>query len=96
MAHVGYGCYPAMPENVKAIYEPLKKESQKKLLTDLYDQRGGAGSKYKKKYEESEKQFNVALMKLADSGMSAEELAEAFGFDSKKTVQNRISKARGY
>ena len=92
---IGYGCYPKMPSEAEKIYKPLKAEAQRRLLEKLYGSgRESAGSKYKKKYEESQKALSLAMLKLHESGTSLDELMAMFNIESKKTLQNRLSKAR--
>lgn len=84
-----------MPPEIQKTYKPLKDEAQKRLLQKLYgDGREGAGSKYKKKYEEGQKALSLAMLKLYESGTSLDELMAMFNIESKKTLQNRLSKAR--
>lgn len=95
MELIGYGDYPQMPPEIKAIYEPMKAESQERLFNDLFgedDDRPGAA--YKKKYEEAEQKVSMAMLRLYDAGTSLEELQTMFNIESKKTLQNRLSKAR--
>lgn len=95
MELIGYGEYPQMPPEIKEIYEPMKAASQERLFKDLFgDEDEGPGSKYKKKYEEAEGKVSLAMLKLYDAGTSLEELQDMFGIESKKTLQNRLSKAR--
>ena len=84
-----------MPEEVRQIYEPLKAKSQEKLFEDLYGSGAeGEGSKYKRMYEDTQKNLSVAMLKLYEAGTSLEDLMEMFNIESKKTLQNRLSKAR--
>lgn len=95
MKLIGYGCYSRMPESIREVYEPMKKASQEKLFKDLYGGgEGSEGSKYKTMYEDAQKNLNVAMRALKDSGMKDEELMEMFGIKSKKTLQNRLGRAR--
>lgn len=93
---IGYAEYSKMPEDVAAKYKELKLSSQTKLFEDLYgeDADDSPGAKYKKKYEQGEAKLDTAMLKLYDSGVGLEELQEMFGIESKKTLQNRLSKAR--
>ena len=93
---IGYAEYSKMPEDVAAKYKELKLSSQTKLFEDLYgeDADDTPGAKYKKKYEQGEAKLDTAMLKLYDSGVGLEELQEMFGIESKKTLQNRLSKAR--
>lgn len=95
MQLIGYADYGPMPERVAEIYNRLKTESQAKLFNDLYgDEEEGPGAKYKKKYEEGEKKLDIAMLSLYERGVGLDELQEMFGIESKKTLQNRLSKAR--
>lgn len=95
LEHIGYAEYDKMPDDVAETYKALKLSSQDKLFQDLYgEEEEGPGAKYKKKYEDTEKRINAAMLRLYDSGTSVEELQDMFGIDSRKTVQNRLSKAR--
>lgn len=93
---IGYAEYSKMPEDVAAKYKELKVSSQTKLFEDLYgeDADDSPGAKYKKKYEQGEAKLDTAMLRLYDSGVGLEELQEMFGIESKKTLQNRLSKAR--
>lgn len=93
---IGYAEYSKMPEDVAAKYKELKLSSQTKLFEDLYgeDADDSPGAKYKKKYEQGEAKLDTAMLRLYDSGVGLEELQEMFGIESKKTLQNRLSKAR--
>lgn len=95
MELIGYAEYSKMPDDVAKVYKQLKEESQNKLFQDLYGEDDEApGAKYKRKYEEKEKQLSAAMLKLYDSGTSLEDLQTMFGIDNKKTLQNRLSRAR--
>lgn len=93
---IGYAEYSKMPDDVAAEYKQIKLESQDKLFRDLYgdDADDSPGAKYKKKWEESEKKQNRVMLRLYNSGTSIEELQDIFGIESRKTLQNRLSKAR--
>lgn len=93
---IGYAEYSKMPEDVAAKYKELKLSSQTKLFEDLYgeDADDSPGAKYKKKYEQGEAKLDTAMLRLYDSGVGLEELQEMFGIESRKTLQNRLSKAR--
>lgn len=93
---IGYAEYSKMPEDVAAKYKELKLSSQTKLFEDLYgeDADDSPGAKYKKKYEQGEAKLDTAMLRLYDSGVGLEELQEMFGIENKKTLQNRLSKAR--
>lgn len=92
---IGYAEYSKMPDEVAAEYKQLKLDSQDKLFRDLYgEEEESPGAKYKKKWEEAEKKQNKVMLQLYNSGTTVEELQEMFGIDSRKTLQNRLSKAR--
>lgn len=93
---IGYAEYDKMPETVAAEYKSLKSASQEKLFQDLYgdDADDSPGAKYKKKWEEAEKKQNRIMLRLYNSGTSIEELQDMFGIENRKTLQNRLSKAR--
>ena len=95
MELIGYAEYERMPEDVKEVYTQLKSSSQNKLFEDLYsDEEEGPGAKYKKKYEQTEGKLDTAMLRLYEAGVGLDELQEMFGIESKKTLQNRLSKAR--
>ena len=93
---IGYAEYDRMPDDVAAKYQELKSASQTKLFEDLYGEFADdqPGAKYKKKYESAEKNLDVAMLRLYESGVSLDELQQMFGIESRKTLQNRLSKAR--
>lgn len=93
---IGYAAYNRMPEEAAKVYKELKSASQAKLFEDLYgeDADDSPGAKYKKKYEEGEAKLDTAMLRLYESGVELEELQEMFSIKSKKTLQNRLSKAR--
>lgn len=93
---IGYASYNRMPEEAAKVYRELKSASQAKLFEDLYgeDADDSPGAKYKKKYEEGEAKLDTAMLRLYESGVELEELQEMFSIKSKKTLQNRLSKAR--
>ena len=92
---VGYGLYPKIPDDQKAIYEKIKLQSQTDMIKEVVDPSTGPGVKYKQKYEASCKQMDRILLALHDSGKSNAELMDLFGITSKKTLTNRLSRARG-
>ena len=67
-----------------------------KLFQDLYgeDADDSPGAKYKKKWEEAEKKQNRIMLTMYNSGTSLEELQDLFGIENRRTLQNRLSKAR--
>ena len=93
---IGYAEYDKMPEDVAKQYKEMKLASQDKLFQDLYgeDADDSPGAKYKRKYEEAEKKQNRIMLSLYNAGTSIEELQEMFEIDNRKTLQNRLSKAR--
>lgn len=92
---VGYGLYPKIPDDQKQIYEKIKLQSQTDMIKEVVDPSTGPGVKYKQKYEASCKQMDRILLALHDSGKSNAELMDLFGITSKKTLTNRLSRARG-
>lgn len=93
MELVGYGMFPPMPSEQKAIYEKLKLESQNKKIKEVVDPEK-PGAKYKAKYEDSCKRMDSIMCSLYESGHDKSSLMQLFGIDSEKTFHNRISKAR--
>lgn len=94
MDHIGYAEYSKMPDLVAEEYKRTKLDSQSKLFQDLYSEEDAPGAKYKKKWEEAEKKQNQVMLRLYNSGTSVEELQEMFGIENRRTLQNRLSKAR--
>lgn len=94
MEHVGYGLFPAMPEDAKQIYEPIKADFQERFRMKIAEGKE-KGGKYKEKYNQVQNEKTDIMMKLHDRGLvSDDQLMDLFGYDNKKTFQNAMSRAR--
>lgn len=94
MSTVGYGEYDVMPPEKKEIYEKLKLDAQEKKIKSVVEPEGGAGAKYKGKYEAKCKEADIGLLLAYNAGAPMEDLMHAFHIESPKTFYNRLSKAR--
>lgn len=96
MKHVGYGMYDPMPKEAADQYEPLKEAFQERKIAEIAERRNnGPGTKYKAKYEESQKRNIEIMVQLHDRKiMTDKELMKMFGYDNPKTFSNTLSKYR--
>ena len=94
MEHVGYGLYDPMPDDAKAIYEPIKAEFQERFRKKIAEGKE-KGGKYKDKYQEVQNKNTQIMAALHDRGVLSDgELMDLFGYENKKTFQNAISRAK--
>jgi hypothetical protein len=94
MEHVGYGLFPAMPDEAKQIYEPIKAEFQERFRLKIAEGKENKG-KYKEKYNQVQNEKTDIMTKLHDRGLVDDDLLmQLFGYENKKTFQNAMSRAR--
>lgn len=93
--HVGYGCYDQIPPEDKKIYERIKIESQQKKIDEIVN--GGddrRGSKYKKMYEDGQRQKREIMLRMQESGIDNQHIMDLFGYTDSHQFYNQIVKAR--
>jgi t-SNARE complex subunit (syntaxin) len=94
MEHVGYGLFPAMPDEAKQIYEPIKAEFQERFRLKIAEGKENKG-KYKEKYNQVQNEKTDIMTKLHDRGLVDDDLLmQLFGYENKKTFQNAMSRSR--
>ncbi len=93
--HVGYGKYDVIPKEEKIIYERIKMESQQKKIEEIVN--GGddrRGSKYKKMYEDGQRQKREIMLRMQESGIDNQHIMDLFGYSDSHQFYNQITKAR--
>ena len=95
MEHVGYGLFDPMPDQAKAIYEPIKADFQERFRLKIAEGKEKSGGKYKEKYNQVQNEKTEIMTKLHDLGLVDDsKLMDLFGYDNKKTFQNAMSRSR--
>lgn len=95
MKTVGFGTYPPIPPEEKAVYEKIKLSSQARKIREVTERGTKPGAKYKAKYEEGQRRIGDAAKALWDSGKySAEELTSMLGFEKMQDFRNAVCKAK--
>lgn len=95
MEHVGYGLFEDMPEQARAVYEPIKADFQERFRIKIAEGKEKSGGIYKKKYEKVQNEKTEIMVKLHDQKLvDDEQLMSMFGYDNKKTFLNALSRAR--
>lgn len=72
--HVGYGYFPDMPPEVKAVYKKYKEASQEDDLQGRNEE--APGSKYKQKYENERKRLARTVVMLRNVGVPIKDICE--------------------
>lgn len=94
MEHVGYGEYNEMPPAAKAEYEPIKAEFQERFRRQIAEG-NQTPTKYKEKYDNAQNKNTEIMTQLHDRKLVDDAtLMDLFGYESKKTFLNAMSRAR--
>ena len=93
MQHIGYGLFDPMPDDQKAIYEPIKAEFQERFRQKISEKKEKGG--YKEKYQQVQNEKTDIMAKLQQMGVLDDgQIMDLFGYEQKKTYQNALSRAR--
>ena len=84
---VGYGTFGVMTPEERAIYDRVKRGSQKTKIDQIAD------TMVKKPREKNQVKLGEAFLVLKEMGLSTKEIAERVGYDP-QSVRNRIAEAR--
>lgn len=87
--HIGYGLYDPIPEERRAEYEAVKRESQERKLHSDPKKSG-----YQSKYNNERARIREGIRQLHESGMDREQIKKMFAIESDGAFYQMLKRAR--